>query len=130
MRPELGAAAFGERVARIRLWTRRGLAVMRLRSAHVFRTAELQHPVEGLDGNGDLGFPAHLRAGSKRVADHPLVSADIGLRPTAARGSEPRSRSWPSATMSRARRYPGFEAERTKALKFTIAEVRPKRAPP
>ena len=40
------------------------------------RAAELQHPVQGMDGNGDLGGLMTVRARAERVSNHPLVAGD------------------------------------------------------
>ena len=46
------------------------------RDADGLRAAELQHPVQGLDRDGDLGCLTAVRARPQRVPDHPLVAAD------------------------------------------------------
>src|SRR3954464_9803288 len=70
------------------------------RDADGLRAAELQHPVQGPDGDGDLGRPARVGARAQRVADHPLVAGDhrfgqsttvVARRlPAAALGDEPK----------------------------------------
>ena len=53
----------------MRLWTHRGVAAMWLRSVHVFRTAEAQHAVGGLDLDPRDWLADVLR----RIADYPEV---------------------------------------------------------
>src|SRR3954447_20241461 len=54
------------------------------RDADGLRAAELQHPVQDMDADGDLGRSAAVRARPERVADHPLVAGDrrLGQRAT------------------------------------------------
>src|SRR3954464_3824301 len=54
------------------------------RDADGLRAPELQHPVQGTSGDGDLGRSAAVRARPERVADHPLVAGDrrLGRRAT------------------------------------------------
>src|SRR4051794_2241132 len=40
------------------------------------RAAELEHAVQGMDGNGDLGGLMTVRARAERVSNHPLVAGD------------------------------------------------------
>jgi hypothetical protein len=44
------------------------------RDADGFRAAELEHPVQDVDGDGHLDRPTVVRARPRRVADHPLVA--------------------------------------------------------
>src|SRR4051794_34888923 len=44
------------------------------RDADGLRAPELQHPVQDVDADGDLGRLAAVRARPERVADHPLVT--------------------------------------------------------
>ena len=46
------------------------------RDADGLRAAELEHPVQGMDGNGDLGGLMTVRARAERVSNHPLVAGD------------------------------------------------------
>jgi hypothetical protein len=50
--------------------------------ADVFRASQLQHAVEHLDGDLDLGGPALVRMRAQPVPDHPLPPPDSGLGPS------------------------------------------------
>jgi hypothetical protein len=60
---------------------RRGspLSVRFLHDADGFWASKLQHPVQDADSNDNLGGLPAVRVRSQRVADHPLVAADVGL---------------------------------------------------
>src|SRR4051812_16761285 len=58
------------------------------RDADGLRAPELQHPVQGTSGDGDLGRPARVGARAQRVTDHPLVAGHgcLGQRATVVAG--------------------------------------------
>jgi hypothetical protein len=55
------------------------LSLRFLRDADGFWASKLQHPVQDADSNGNLGGLPAVRVRSQRVADHPLVAADVRL---------------------------------------------------
>src|SRR3954466_5295814 len=66
------------------------------RDADGLRAAELQHPVQGTSGDGDLGRLTAVRTRPQRVPDHPLVAGDRRLARHA--------RGWPGRCGRSARR--------------------------
>jgi hypothetical protein len=50
-----------------------------LHDADGFWASKLQHPVQDADSNDNLGGLPAVRVRSQRVADHPLVAADVRL---------------------------------------------------
>ncbi len=49
------------------------------RGPDVLRASQVQHAVQHADGDGHLGRPTPVRAGTERIADHTLEPADVGL---------------------------------------------------
>ena len=68
-------------VARVSERPQFGHLASSLREADVLRTPGFEHPVQGIDGNLDLGRSTLIGAQSKTITDDPFEAADVGLHP-------------------------------------------------